>query len=91
MAVYLITYDLKEHANSDEYVKLHEVIKSFGAWLHFLESTWLVDTNYNADTMSARIHEVYQPEYHLVYKLTPADRQGWLHQDAKNWITNRLG
>lgn len=90
MAVYLITYDLKK-ASGHDYTKLHDEIKSFGTnrW-HYLESTWLVETSLTADAMSERIRAIYQPEYHLVYKLTKADKQGWLPKEAWDWINRFL-
>jgi hypothetical protein len=91
LAVYLITYDLK-HASGHDYSELHETIKTFGTWWHYLESTWLVDTSLSTQIMSDRIRAVYQPEFHLVIKLTPgADRQGWLKAEAWTWIKEHLG
>ncbi|HJV46608.1 MAG TPA: hypothetical protein VJ824_12915 [Bacillota bacterium] len=89
MAVYLITYDLK-NASGHDYSALHDKIKSFGAWWHYLESTWLVDTTMSAQTMSDEIRKVYQPEYHLVIKLTGLDYQGWLPKEAWDWVKSRL-
>lgn len=90
MAVYLITYDLKDHASGYDYTSLHNVIKGFGSWLHPLESTWFVDTNLDANTMSQRIKSVYQPESHLVLEISNADRQGWLPKTSWDWLRQHL-
>lgn len=52
--VYLVTYDLKQPGQ--DYSGVHEAIKSCGAWWHFLESTWLVDTHLTADQISTKVN-----------------------------------
>ncbi|MBY6276799.1 SinR family protein [Symbiobacterium thermophilum] len=90
MAVYLITYDLKKAGQN--YDALYKEIKSFGDWWHYLESTWLVDTNLSAQTMSDRIRKVTDSnDLHLVIKLNRGtDYQGWLPKEAWDWINQRL-
>lgn len=89
MAVYLISYDLK-NADWSDYSDLHKVIKSFGDTVQILESTFLVDTSLKAQAMSDKIKAVYQPEKHFVHLLTPADRQGVLLKKNWEWIRAHL-
>ena len=44
--IYAINYDLKQPGQN--YNELYEAIKSCGAWWHYLDSTWLVDTSLTA-------------------------------------------
>ena len=43
---YSINYDLK--APGGNYSGLYEVIKKFGIWWHYMESTWLISTDETA-------------------------------------------
>lgn len=46
MRTILVTYDL--NTPGQDYAKLHEYLKSLGAWWHHLDSTWLVKTTLTA-------------------------------------------
>lgn len=85
--IYAINYDLKQ-PNRD-YSGVFEAIKSCGYWWHYLESTWLVDTNLGAqeiwDRLSPHVHSKDRVLVHAVGH----DRQGWLPQDAWAWINSR--
>lgn len=43
MTAYLITYDL--NSPGQNYNQLYEDIKSLGAWAHYLDSTWFVNSS----------------------------------------------
>jgi hypothetical protein len=90
MAVYFISYDLKE-AEWDDYTDLHKEIKKFGDAIQILESTFIVDTSLSAQVMSDRITAVYKPQKHLVHKLIPgSDRQGVLKKSHWEWLKAHL-
>jgi len=90
MALYIVTYDLRDHAQSSDYKELHDVIKSFGDWNHVMYSVWIVNTTWTAEAMSEHVRAVYKPENHFVWRLTPSDHQGWLPKDDWEWINARL-
>lgn len=90
MAVYLITYDLNEPGQ--KYSELYEQIKSCGAWWHYLDSTWLVDTTLNAIQIRDRMRTAMDnSDSCFVIKLTNENYEGWLQKDAWNWIHKHLG
>ncbi|AWX56922.1 hypothetical protein AB432_018535 [Brevibacillus brevis] len=90
MAVYLITYDLNK--SGQNYDKLYEQIKSCGAWWHYLDSTWLVDSTLNATQIRDRMKNAMDDnDFCLVIKLTNENYQGWLPKKAWNWIHEHLG
>lgn len=86
--VYLVTYDLNKPGQ--DYTELYEAIKSLGAWWHYLDSTWLVDTTYSADQIAAKLKpHMDDSDYFLVIRVQ-RDYQGWLPKDAWDWINARL-
>lgn len=85
--IYAITYDLK--APGRNYDKLHAAITSCGAWWHFLDSTWLVDTTLGAAGIWARLEPHIDQNDNLLVVSIGTDRQGWLPKEAWDWITAR--
>ena len=86
--VYLISYEL----NSDkDYTNLYDAIKSYGAWWHFIDSTWLIDTSQSAQEVSEKLlrHIDKNEDVLLVMKVLLEDRQGWLPKKAWEWIRNK--
>ena len=87
--IYAINYDLKKPGR--DYSGLYEAIKSScGAWWHYLDSTWLVDTTRS----SASIWELLKPHVDqndnmLIVGVT-SDYNGWLSKEAWSWIDSRL-
>jgi hypothetical protein len=85
--VYAINYDLRKPGG--DYSGLYDAIRSCGAWWHYLGSTWLVDTNLDADGVFARLRpHIHADDYLLIHRVV-ADKQGWLPQEAWNWINER--
>lgn len=85
--IYAIDYDLKRPGQN--YEALHEAIKSFGAWWHYLDSTWMVDTSLNAAGVWKKLEpHVDGNDYLLVIGVT-RDYQGWLPKEAWDWINQR--
>jgi len=86
--IYAINYDLKKPGQ--RYKRLHEAIKQCGvSWWHYLESTWLVDTNLSADQIWARLEpHLDKNDSALVIRVTN-DCQGWLPEKAWQWISGR--
>lgn len=85
--IYSINYDLKRPGQN--YVGLHNAIKNLGAPWHYLGSTWLVDTDLNAQGIWERlVPHVDKNDWVLVIGVT-RDHQGWLPKEAWNWINSR--
>jgi hypothetical protein len=85
--IYAINYDLKRPGQN--YTDLHDAIRSVGAWWHYLGSTWLVDTNLSAGAIWKQLApHVDETDFVLVIGVT-RDHQGWLPQEAWDWINAR--
>lgn len=85
--IYSINYDLNKPGQ--DYAKLHEAIKDLGASWHYLDSTWLVDTNLNADQIWNRLSQhVDKNDFILIIGVT-RDYTGWLPKDAWEWLNSR--
>ena len=85
--IYAINYDLKKPGQN--YSGLYEAIKSCGAWWHFLESTWLVDTSLDAKGIWESLEpNVDRNDSVLVIGVTK-EHQGWLPKKAWDWINGR--
>ena len=83
-----INYDLKKPGQN--YEALYEAIKSCGAWWHFLQSTWLVDTSLTAQGVWDRLApHLDKSDYVLVIGVT-RDYLGWLPKEASDWVNARL-
>jgi hypothetical protein len=82
-----INYDLKKPGQ--DYSGLFEAIKSCGAWWHYLQSTWLVETTLTAEQVWERLKvHVDKNDSMLIIRVGP-EYSGWLPQGAWDWIRER--
>lgn len=89
MSAVLITYDLNEPGQN--YEKLYDKIKTFGAWWHHLDSAWIIDTNLTVADISEKLRAVMDDsDSVLVLNITGDSYAGWLSQDAWNWLKNHV-
>lgn len=85
--IYAVNYDLKKPGR--DYSGLYGAIKNCGSWWHYLDSTWLVDTQLSADGIWERLSpHVDRNDSVLVIGVTK-DYSGWLPRDAWDWIKER--
>jgi len=89
--VYAIILDLEENSKRD-FRPLYKKIKSLGAWMHYLDSTWLV-----APSNLKMANDIYnelkpfideEEDYLLVVEVT-RNYQGWLPKEAWDWMNQR--
>ncbi len=85
--IYSITYDLKKPGQ--DYNGLYEAIKGCGDWWHYLESTWLVDTTLDANGIWNRLSPHVDKNDHVLVIGVTKDYQGWLSNEAWDWLHNR--
>lgn len=85
--IYAINYDLKKQGQ--DYKGLYEAIKSCGAWWHFLDSCWLVDTNLVGQAIFTRLRNHIDANDSLLVIRVKKDYTGWLPQEAWDWIAER--
>lgn len=85
--ILLISYDLKE-PNRD-YESLYEAIKNAGtSWWHYLESTWIINTNLPIDECSNLLHGAMDAnDTLLIVDITGKAHQGWLPSKAWDWFS----
>ena len=85
--IYAINYDLKKPGQ--DYNDLYEAIKSCGVWWHYLGSTWLVDTSMTAQGIWQKLEPCIDRNDRVLVIGVTRDYQGWLSQDAWDWINAR--
>ena len=87
--IYAINYDLKKPGQN--YDDLYSAIKNCGVrWWHYLDSTWLVETNLTADQIWNKLTpHTDQNDNVLVIKVTK-DYSGWLPQIAWDWLNEHM-
>lgn len=86
--IYLISYDLNRPGQN--YKDLHDAIKELGAWWHYLDSTWLIDTRLGASEIYRRLSPHMDKNDRVLIISVGSDYNGWLTQDAWDWINERL-
>ena len=86
--IYAINYDLKQPGQN--YEALSEAIKSCGAWWHYLNSTWLVDTFLTAQGIWQRLEPHVDTNDRVLVIGVTRNYQGWLPEEAWDWINSRM-
>lgn len=85
--IYSVNYDLKRPGQN--YDALYDAIKDCGAWWHYLGSTWLLDTQLDANGIWRRLEPHVDKNDRILVIGVTRDHQGWLSQDAWDWINSR--
>lgn len=85
---YILNFDLDSNFNS---VKFHdELIKFDGlvAWWHYLKSSYIliVEFGLTADNITDYVMKIIPNKYFFVSELQLNDHNGWLPQEAWDWI-----
>jgi len=84
--VYLITYDLIK--DGQHYEGLHLAIKNLGSWWHYLDSTWIVQTNYNSEQIERILTAKIDLNDRLLIVRLLKDYTGYLPREAWDWLNN---
>lgn len=88
MAVFNVSYDLNRAGQN--YPGLITELESSPGYCHYLKSTWLIYTHEDAEALSERLlTHIDQNDSLLVIRVT-AEYQGWLPEDAWNWIREHV-
>ncbi len=90
MRVFIVTYQLRRFHDSRPVV---EALQKVGEWCHYFDSAWLIQTNWTADDIYNELASFFtQEERLLILEVKPTSMyQGWLPQEAWDWIRQRLG
>ena len=84
MTAFSINYDLKGPGR--DYTELYDAIKASGKWWHYLDSTWIVVTNEDAQQIWTRLASTIDKNDYLLVIEVLDNVKGWLPKDAWNWI-----
>ena len=86
--ILLISYDL---SNADRnYGSLYKAIKSADAWWHYLDSTWMINTDDGPDVWQKRLRRHIDKDDGLLIIEVCENYQGWLPDKAWDWLERNL-
>lgn len=85
MNKFIISYDLK--AKNADYTSLYETIKSADGWWHYLESFWIIISEFDLKYWKERIKEnIKSEDLFIIIEVRDAITNGWLPTKAWEWI-----
>lgn len=85
MPLLLVTYDLK--TPGQDYTPLFNAIKNSSTlWWHYLTDTWLVKTAWDTDALGRHLLKFITANDRLLVIEVKGIGQGWLPNDAWDWI-----
>ena len=88
MSVLIVNYELKNRAN--DYSSLFNAIKDNSLeWWHFMEHTWIVVTGHSPDQFAKFLYPHIMNTDHLLVAKLDRDHQGWLPEEAWNWLNSK--
>ena len=87
---YIINFDREYHYNLD-YSQFHKILieaKGIENWWHYLQSSYIVivNDNINAKNIADFIRKNMPNKSFFISKLDLKDNDGWLPQEAWDWI-----
>lgn len=84
--VYLISYDLNQ--SGQNYKDLYETIKSAsnGTWMHYLDSTWIIQSSRSADEISNILKPALDNNDSLLVFEVQNQYAGWLPEEAWDYL-----
>lgn len=92
--MYLISYQIRPNGRTIQSAisateAVEDEIVEFGQWWHYLRSVWIVDTEMTVDQMTKAIVKHLHPKDDLLIIGIHAPYQGWLPEDAWEWLDQR--
>ena len=86
--VLIVTYALNNKAA--DYTPLFAAIKSnAGRWWHFMDSTWIVETQHTADQFAKLLYPHMFTTDSLFVGRLQGEKQGWLPKEAWDWLNSK--
>ena len=81
--ILIVTYELK--STLKDYSPFFDALKkNAGQWWHFMESTWIVSTNFPPDDFAKLLYPHMTNADSLFVGRLQKDYQGWLPADASD-------
>ena len=68
---------------------IEDEIVEFGSWWRYFGDVWIVDTEMTVDEMTAVLLNFLHPKDDLLIIGIQAPYQGWLPEDAWEWLDQR--
>jgi len=87
MRVYIVSYELGKKKN---YIGLYEQLKASPGWWHYLDSTWLIATQENANQLCDRLRPHLDKEDKILAIEAGTEFYGWLPEKSWKWIHRNL-
>ena len=86
--ILIITYTLRNP--NQPYINFYNEIKKAETWWHYLDSTWLIRTQFNPQYWYNRLAPfIFKNDSILIIEVK-ANYQGWLPKEAWDWINREL-
>ncbi|ROR90930.1 SinR family protein [Nocardioides aurantiacus] len=91
MSTKLIAYDL--NSPGQNYDELIEKIKSYGAWWHHLDSTWLVKTNRTTSNIRDDLKKIVGSDDEILVIDVTSDARAWtgFNTSGSKWLKETWG
>jgi len=88
MPVLLVTY--AQNTPGKDYTPLYDAIKkNCSEWWHYLDHVWIVNSSQTADQLARNLYPYMTKLDSLLVVRITAEHQGWLPQDAWNWLNDK--
>ena len=87
---YIISYDLNKKGQN--YESLYKLIKdcSTGAWMHYLDSTWIIASYLSAAEISDALRETADNNDLFFIAEITKNYSGWLPEDAWKYLKENI-
>ena len=91
MAVYIVTYDLRNESTSDSYSKLISLIKEEGVWACLGGSTYLVESDLSPVTLRDKYKQALDSDDKLFVGVVTAPA-AWIgySKQVSDWIKEKM-
>ena len=83
--LYVVSYALHPTRLNPQLV---QALMKSANWMHYIDNTWIVGTNEDADQLSSRLKPfIRDSDWLLIVEIKHSSRyQGWLPKEAWDWL-----
>src|SRR6266702_4411987 len=85
--IYVVSYAFKDSV--EQHLSFFDELKSFEAWWHFIDGTWLVVSDLTAKEISSKLRPHITDSDNLLVLEAGTDCSGWLPVEAWLWINTQ--
>jgi hypothetical protein len=80
----MVSYDFKDEPENHQ--ALFDALRRFGGWWHFIDGTWLIETDADAKSIHRDLQPYLNDNINLLIAEVGQDMSGWLPPKAWDWI-----